>query len=56
MIVFRSKRNLKKNEGLSSLFSEAEITDIKCFVCFIVKTNLYCLLQVIYLRRVEESL
>lgn len=36
MIVFRSKRNLE-NEGLSSLFSEAEIADIKCFFCFIVR-------------------
>lgn len=36
VIFFRSKRNFK-SEGLNSLFSETEITDIKCFVCFIVR-------------------
>lgn len=39
VIFFRSKRNFE-NERLNSLFSEAEITDIKYVVSFIVRQTL----------------
>lgn len=55
VIFFRSKRNLK-NEGLNSLFSEAEITDIECFVCFTVRQPLIVCYKSFIWEGQEESL
>lgn len=55
VIFFRSKRNFK-NEGLNILFSEAEITNIKCIFCFIVRqTFIVCYKSFIWEGQ-EESL
>lgn len=55
VIFFRSKRSFK-NEGLNSLFSEAEITDIKYIVCFVARQTFIVCYKLFIWEGQEESL